>query len=86
MVAALRRALGRYAATENDTEEDVEMEDAEMAAIDQRLSNVMKYFSSKGRKAMIQEAKHFRLVVAELLSLSLELAPTKEILVICFRI
>uniref|UniRef100_A0A914YQD6 Uncharacterized protein n=1 Tax=Panagrolaimus superbus TaxID=310955 RepID=A0A914YQD6_9BILA len=73
MVAALRKALGKFAATEDD--EDIEMNDEELAAVDERLSNVMKCFTSKGRKIMIQEAKLYRSRVAEILGLTLELVP-----------
>jgi translation initiation factor 2B subunit (eIF-2B alpha/beta/delta family) len=80
MVTALRRALGKYAAVEDDNEgEDIEMNDEELAAVDERLSNVMKCFTSKGRKLMIQEAKLYRSRVAEILGLCLELASVEVV-------
>uniref|UniRef100_A0AC34GYA5 Uncharacterized protein n=1 Tax=Panagrolaimus sp. ES5 TaxID=591445 RepID=A0AC34GYA5_9BILA len=83
-VAALRKALGKFATSEDvediDTDDDdVELNDEEVAAVDERLSNVMKCFTSKGRKIMIQEAKLYRSRVAEILGLTLEQTPVDTV-------
>ena len=74
MLTALKRALGRYAITEDasDDDEEIEMNDEEMAALDQRLSNVMKCFTSKGRKVMLEDAKLYRQRISEILTILME--------------
>uniref|UniRef100_A0A7E4W4U3 TOG domain-containing protein n=1 Tax=Panagrellus redivivus TaxID=6233 RepID=A0A7E4W4U3_PANRE len=77
-VAAMKKALGK-AAIANSDDEDVALDDAELARVDARLSVVMSQFSTAGKKAAKEESKKQRFHIGELLGIALQAAPMEQV-------
>ncbi|KAE9548520.1 hypothetical protein FO519_008263 [Halicephalobus sp. NKZ332] len=76
-VVAARRALGK-AAIDGDDDDDIEMDEDELAEMDKRLADVFQVFTSHGRKMKKFQIARFRMDVAELIGLVLLKAEEKQ--------
>ena len=76
-IVAARRALGK-AAVVGDEDDDVEMDDEELAEMDKRLADVFQVFTSHSKKMRKFQIAHFRMDVAQLVGLLLLKANSEQ--------